>query len=88
MKLKHGFGSILSVLALTYREIVKAKQKHKGTTVKILYYLDSITTNLAKSLQISIVLQRENKGKYKGRCQIVLNGMFSIFFLKEMSGVL
>lgn len=38
------------MLALTYREIVNAKHKHKGTTVKILYYLDSVTTNLAKSL--------------------------------------
>lgn len=88
MKLINGFWSVLWVLALTYRETVKAKQKHKGTTVKMLYYLDSITTNLAKSLQISIVLHSENKGKYGGSCQIVLSLMFSNFFLWNVSSLL
>jgi hypothetical protein len=62
----NGFRGILLVLALTYRETVIAKWKHKGTTVRMLSYLDSVTTNFAKSLKISIVLDSKDKGKYKG----------------------
>lgn len=65
-----------------YREIVKAKQQHKGATVEILCYLDLTTISLAKCPQILIVLQSKNKGKYRDRCQIVLSRMFSDLFLE------